>query len=404
MYQVNLFQNLKSPSNPICISLEQYIEWVKNGNNQQRVLAGRLYEKGSTLYNRAKEASPCVTFNFLYKGYKSDDNIISSTGLIYYDMDSVEAIDAINKIDKRKIHVLNKSFGGIGYSLIVKASGITVNNFNESYLSIAKELGIDKLFDHNAFKKSQFTVLSYDSNIFYNYDSFVFSSSKSNKVSFSGNMSSLSSNSLRNDTIFNKQNKFRYTNASDYIKSENEYQVFPDGIDVAKINIPRNIQVGNRKNVLIAIVNQIVSLNYHLSRERVLEMAVRINEIITKEPLSYKDVLGVVSSVFKYKQDGTLKPINNKIRKVIFKEDSKLSKIEKIAISNKEIGKLRRGKTKQKIYDAIKNWNSQEKITAKELANKIQMGIATVKRSWIDFNDLIKNHNEQIKNSRISNS
>jgi FlaA1/EpsC-like NDP-sugar epimerase len=78
--------------------------------------------------------------------------------------------------------------------------------------------------------------------------------------------------------------------------------------------------------------------------------------------------------------------------------------MEKIAISNKEIGKLRSDITKKKIYDAIENWNSQEKITAKELANKIQMGIATVKRNWIDFNDLIKNHNEQTKNSRISKS
>ena len=88
MYQINLFENLKSPTNPIFITLEEYVDWVKNGKNQQKVLTGRLHKKGSIAYNKAKEASPCVTINFLYNGYKSDDNIISSTGLIYYDIDT----------------------------------------------------------------------------------------------------------------------------------------------------------------------------------------------------------------------------------------------------------------------------------------------------------------------------
>ncbi len=390
MYQINLFENLKSPTNPIFITLEEYVDWVKNGKNQQKVLTGRLHKKGSIEYNKAKEASPCVTINFLYNGYKSDDNIISSTGLIYYDIDTPQSIEAIKHIDERKIHVLNKSFGGNGYSLIIQASGITVNNFSESYVSIAKELGIENLFDQSAFKKSQFTALSYDSNISYNPNSYIFSAIESKKVSFSGNMSSSLDYLQRNDSFLNKQNSFRYTNASDFVDTENEYQVFPEGIDVAKINIPRNIPIGNRKNVLIAIVNQIVSLNPHLSKERVLEMTVKINEIITKEPLNYKEVLGVVNSIFKYKQDGTLKPINNKKRKVIFKENSKLTKIEKIAISNREIGKLRSGNTKQKIYNAIKNWNSQEKITAKRVAIKINMGEATVKRYWKEFKHTIR--------------
>ena len=397
MYRINLFENLKSPSNPITITTENYIDWVTNGHNRERVLKARLYGKGTALYKREKENSPCVTFNFLFNEYKNDENITQSTGLLYYDMDSEDALKIIPKIDKNNIHILHKSIGGIGYSLVVKATGITTTNFNESYIQIAQNIGIQDVFDNNALKKSQFTVLSYDTNLYYNPNSIIFSAAETKKVSFGGNMYSSSPNLLRNDTFsYNKYN-YRYTNASDYVDSNLEYQVFPDGIDVAKIDIPRNVKVGNRKNVLISIVNQMVIINPHLSKEDVLDKACNLNKIITDSPLEHHEVVGVVNSVFKYKMNGTLKPINNKKRKVIFNENSKLTKHEKITISNQEIGKLRTELTKKKIHEAILNWDSKERLTAKLVAKRIQMGVSTVKRYWPEYQELIKYQNQELK-------
>ena len=399
MYQINLFKNYKTPSNPITINLDKYVEYLKDGFNKEKVLKGRQYKKGEPLYEREKEASPCVNFNFLFDNYRSDKNIVTSTGLLYYDFDSADAITSLSKIDKNKILLLNKSFGGNGYSMVVKANGITKENFKLSYDSIANELGIDNLFDASAVKKIQPTVLSFDSDAIYNPDSIVFNATNPEKVSFSSNMS-FSLNFPRNNTFFNDySNSFRITNASDYVNENNLYQVFPEGISVAKIDIPRNISNGNRKNTLLAIANQIITINPLINYDEVLTRLLSINIIITNEPLSYHEVSGIVKSLFKYKAEGTLKPINNKIRKVIFNENCGLTKEDKISIVNKEVGKMRTETTKKKIYDAIINWNQPEKITAKTIALKINMGIATVKKHWSGFKTIVIEFNNKIKNT-----
>jgi response regulator of citrate/malate metabolism len=105
-----------------------------------------------------------------------------------------------------------------------------------------------------------------------------------------------------------------------------------------------------------------------------------------------------MNSVYKYKLNGTLKPFNNKKRKVIFNQNSLLTKNEKIAISNQEIGKLRTEQTKNKIQEVILNWDSKERLTAKSVAKRIQMGISTVKRYWPEYQELIKHQNQEVKN------
>lgn len=399
MYKINLFQNLKSPQNPQTISIEDYIYYVKNGINQSNVLKGRNHIKGSKRYNFYKRSGLCVTHNFLFSWHKQDSNIISSTGLLYFDMD----VDFdISCLDQSKIYIRHKSFGGKGDAIIVRTRGITANNFNESYDSIAESLGIAGRFDTSAKKKSQFTVVSYDPDLYFNPESYVFSASE--KVSFKGNMSS-SSNLPRNDTFYENSSSripYRTTNAGDYVNDNEEYQIFPDGIMTAKINIPRNIQIGNRAKILISIVNQVAALNWALTFDQILERALQINNIMTKEPLLYQQVVGIVKSIWRYKQEGTLKPYNNKMRKVIFNAKSTLSKEDKVSIVNKEVGKIKVSKTKNRIHDVIQVWNKPEKITQKKIAVEATLGLATVKRYWSEFDMLVKDINARVKSNNGS--
>jgi hypothetical protein len=340
VYQINLFKNLKSPNNPVIITSRDYINYVQNGKDEQQVLTARNNGKGSKLYDSLKQSRFCVTHNFLFKDYKKDCNIISSTGLLYFDIDS--DFD-FSSIDNSKVYIHHKSFGGNGCAIIVQASGITTSNFKSSYLAIAHDLGISSCIDDNAIKKSQYTVLSYDPNLYYYDNSFVFTATESEKVSFRSNM--LSSSYLpANDTLLKTSNStlpYRNTNAGDYVESNKEYQVFPEGIGTARIDIPRNISIGSRTRVLMAIMNQVVALNPMQTQEQILNRALVFNSIITKEPLGYEKVIGIVSSIVRYNKEGTLTPINNKIRKVIFNEKSRLSREEKVAIVNKEVGAIR---------------------------------------------------------------
>ena len=394
MYKINLYENLRSPKNPKVISIDQYVDFIKNGINETQVLTARCYGKGTKLYDNIKVNRLCVTHNFLFDKHKCDENIISSTGLLYYDVDT--AID-IDSLDTSKIFIYHKSLGGVGSSIIIKANGITINNFYESYKSIATELGIADLVDVNAIKKTQSTVISYDPDVFNNLDSYVFTATE--KLSFSSNISSFLPFYLpRNDSFLNK--KYRNTNASasDYVTIDKLYEVFPDGILTAKINIPRNIQIGNRTRVLMAIIQQMVSLNPNSTYEETLNRANGINHIFTLYPLADNVVEGIVKSIIKYRDNQTLNPILNKVRKVIFNADCKLSRQEKMDVVNKEVGAMRTQKTKQLIYDTIENWNKPEKITGKKIAEEIDMGIATVNRHLKEFKDLINGYNLKLKN------
>ena len=132
MYHLNYYNNLKSPEIKKTISIEEYVNHIRDGYLTKTILNARNEGKGSPKYERAKNLRPCVTFNFLFDGYKTDNNIISSTGLIYFDIDV-----SINKqLDYSKILIHHKSFGGNGSVIVVKVNGITEENFTESYTSL----------------------------------------------------------------------------------------------------------------------------------------------------------------------------------------------------------------------------------------------------------------------------
>ena len=398
MFQLNYFKNLKSPQIEKTINVDDYVKLIKNNKTSPELFHARKAGKGSVEYEKLKTQRPCITFNFLYNQYKTDANIIKSTGLLYFDIDKPLNIT----LDYNNIFIKHKSYGGLGTVLVVKVNGITKENFKSNYEHIAKQLGIDTYFDVNACKSTQFTVVSHDDDILYNPNCFVFNAI-SEKVSFTGELEGKKSIYPLNDTFLsgkNYQNTYRHTNASDYVCNGKDYQVFKDGIDVAKIVIPRNIPVGNRRNVLLAIINQIVSINPHISYDKALKHGIDMNYLITKTPLYQSEVVSIVKSVWKYKLAGTLKPINNKVRKVIFAANCKLTKEEKIGTVNKEIGGIRSDRTNHQIREAINDGNlSTKKITQETIAIAIGKSLITVKRHWTsEFKELLKSRNLTIKN------
>jgi hypothetical protein len=400
MYTISLFQNIWTPENPETISIDKYVKWVQEGINVPQITQARSYPRKSPSYNRVKDNRICVTHNFLFKERKNDRNIIASTGLLYYDIDPDMNFN-ISDVDKSKIFISHKSFGGDGNVIIVKADGITIDNFNTSYSAIAVDLGISRYMDPQAIKKTQFTVISYDPQIYFNPDSIVFSATLPTfgPIAFKNPPSvreiKKEEHLLLNGGFFNSY-AYRITNASDYVENGREYQVFPEGIQTAKIHIPRNVPIGKRSKTLYAIAQNTAALN-NISYENLLYKMRDANNICNVEPLPDNEVIGIVNSIMSYKKNKTLKPINNTTRKVIFKNGSGLSREEKVSIVNKEVGKMKVMKTKQKIHDAIVQWYKPQKITVAKISLEIGMGLRTVERYWGAFKDFADEHNARLK-------
>ena len=154
------------------IDVTQWLDMIKEKSpTAEMIIRAR---QNPDMYDDIKRSIPCVTYNFKYNGYKRDENIEHSTGILYIDIDAPDF--EVNNLDKSKVFSFYHSFGGQGYAILVKVLGLTPNNFKETYQYIVEDLGLKDYVDRRAIKPSQFNVLSYDEDLFLNMNSSVFPS------------------------------------------------------------------------------------------------------------------------------------------------------------------------------------------------------------------------------------
>jgi hypothetical protein len=198
-----------------------------------------------------------------------------------------------------------------------------------------------------------------------------------------------------------KKELSRTTNALDYLTINEKYQVFPEGIMVCKINLPRNIEYGKREKFLYSIGRQFISMNIGIDESNVFSYLDSVNMIkgVFSIQLTTQSINKIVSMLFKQlEKEGEFPLVPNKLRKIIFNDiNYNITKEEKRIIMNKEIGLLKQNKTKDLIYQAIEGWSKPTKITAANIATEIGMSLRTIKTYWPEFKDYVKDINQDIK-------
>lgn len=398
---VNTFDCIKQPTVLETIKIEEWLEQIKNSDYKELILKARKFGKGHPEYDRIKSKVPCITPNFRYNSIKKDSAIESATGLLYIDIDDVDF--DINQLNKSKIFTYYQSFGGNGYGILVKVNDLTNDNFKDTYLFILNELGISKYYDKHACKSSQFNVLSYDETIFYNPNSIVFNSIKNTPTPIGNNKKEkiyttrlgVFSNSIRFDDL----NKIE-------IPQEADYLVNWDGIEYVKCELPiRKIKEGKRNSFLLAYCNNFVCLNPHLHPKSVLSIMLNVNEKVCSPICDYKQVKSVVDSVFRYKEEGTLKAkVYPKKRKIVFNQNTKMNGKEKSLTALKLSNDKRSFDCQKKFYDALENWNFEEhgKITQQKVITVTKLNEKTVEKYWKSFKDYIKTLNDEFKVNKAS--
>lgn len=201
----------------------------------------------------------------------------------------------------------------------------------------------------------------------------------------------------------NNNQKFRNTNAGDFITTDQPYQVFPEGIPVSKTKLVRGIKMENRKKVLFSIGLNTLALNPNLTEDQIFNSLFSINNNPKQVnvPLKYSELKAITASIFKKREDeGELIPEVNHIRKVVFNDARyTLSKTQKKAITAKEVGIMKSVNTRQAIYDAIESWDKPEKITVRKLSCVLGKGFSerTIKNYWDEFKTFVKSLNTAIK-------
>lgn len=391
-YLLQTFKNVKNNHVGSNIDVSDWVSMIKGCEFSSTIEKAR---KGSLNYEKTKVSLPCINYQFYFRDYKKNDNIISSTGLLYFDIDNPSF--TLNSIDISKVFLAHKSFGGNGFTIVVRVKSMDKDNYRYYFQEISKDLGIDDLVDYNAAKQVQTNVLSFDSNVYYNTNSkeyYFYPPPPSN------NKKRRREKHIGGDGGYFQKTSLSFSNSEMMDFEDKDYIVDWGNIKFVRCSIPyKKLGRGKRNNMLLSFANNFVYLNPNAPKKSLRTILNTVNEKGCSPKVSSSQLDRVVESVWKYKLDGSLKPIYDKNRSIIFKKDSDLTVEEKQKIVGKEIKKYWKGKSIDKIRDIINNWdfNKLGKISGQKIYKNFPISKKTVEKYYSEVKSDIKFLNEKYK-------
>ena len=282
-------------------------------------------------------------------------------------------------------------------------------NFKSFYESIINDLGLNNYYDKCAAKATQPNALSYDPNLYYNSNSFIYSLSnlnikntppshviKKEKKAYTVDGGVKQDSDWINDNI---EYVVRYDNLNE-IPIEGDYEVNWDGWDYIQCSIPFKKLTKNKNNYFLTYTNNLVYLNPWLTPNHTLNILKKVNPQACNMLVLDAQLKRIVSSIFKYKNDGTLKPqYHRKKRKIVFNSQNKLTKKEKLTYVRKGLSARWEIISCQKINDIIDDWDWDAfgKISQKKIYTNHPVSKKTVEKYWSCFKNFVKDLNTSFK-------
>lgn len=393
MKTLNIYRNAKSPKVYSGVTAENWFSLIESSQYSDLIMSART---GVVDYNYVKLTQvPAVTYNFLYNDYKKDSNIICSTGLLYIDIDD-PSFNPQN-LDRKKVLASYNSFGGLGWSIVIRVEGLTKENFKFNYREIIKELNLESFVDTNAIKASQFNVLSFDPSIMVNNSAEVFYAKEAKCTPSVSNIYKREEEKAYTHGGGTLLKPLRFNNLSDF-EFDGSFTVNWEGYDWIRCWLPIHKVKTGRNKMLLSYLNNLKWLNPHLTKERAFKVLKNVNIKVFETPVCDEQINRVIDSVFKYFDEGTLKPIyDKKKRKIIFAEGSGYTAEEKREIVLEICNKKKSDDSKQKLYDIIEDWDFERygKISIRKISDNFPISKKTVAKYWNEFKEYVNELNNK---------
>ena len=379
---INYYNNIYTPLVNGEIDVYDFFDRIQNPDSKikELILLARVYKMNDDedAYQKIKSSLPCYTLNFSFDGKKSNENIIAPTGFIYLDIDNVENINLSNPY----IFAAWQSLSGAGYGILVKVDGLTLENFKITYQAIGKELGIE--VDLNAAKATQFTIQSYDEDIYINNDSTTWEATTLDAPT----TLSYKKKKKRYANVKGEKETIQYDNLHEIDFEGQDYLVFPDEkYEAAKAYIPKRINSGNRNQTLFTIGLQFKALNPNISPNYLYKKLHGINSICCHPPLPENEVNRIISNIVELQSP---EPFPNYPRRVIFNPEANLSLHEKRKIVNGVTGAIKSQKTLASLACAVLYWDYwiHGRVTQKKLQKVTGRNIKTIEKYYKELKDI----------------
>lgn len=182
--ELDVFTSIKDANVSSTITLHELLMEIKYGYKYDFTKSGELINKliqgkKNPVYEVMKKKKPAVTYNARFNKYKDTEHLLSTTNLMFLDMDG---FSSKHEAEACRSYFLDKNLGG-GYDWIVSCSlslsriglhfVVWVDEITDSKDYIRKYEFLNETFfenklDLNAKKLTQFTVIPADFSIYIN--------------------------------------------------------------------------------------------------------------------------------------------------------------------------------------------------------------------------------------------
>lgn len=368
---INYYDNIKSPTVKGDIDIYTFLDCIEKPdfNELEKISNAReVYPIDKEEYNKIKSTICCYTLNFRFDEYKKTENILDSTGFIYLDVDN-----EIELINHELVFASWLSLSDKGRGYLIKVHGLTTDNFYKTYNEIALLIGIK--VDPHANKPTQFTINSYDRDIYINNES------KTYNVNLSQKHPHLSNNINRVVTQLGEDYyKLRFNNYDEVDFKGEEYMYFDTLRSFAEVFIPKMIPKGKRNNVLFNVGRQIKALNIDIGFDTLERLLTDYNTEHCKPPIPNQEISTIIDNSYSYEGE----PFYNKARRYLINKSIVIGKKEQAKLRGKLNARAKTEKTITKLQNIINEWNFEElgKITQKKLKEVSGMNIKTVEKYY----------------------
>lgn len=404
----NYYSCLKATKATNQIELNQFLNWVKNPLTNPAYTQIKKVRESITKEqkNFHKEQLPCLLFGFTtVDGKKTLSSINGTTGCLFIDIDNPD-FNPEKIINNSFLIACYKSSSGKGYHLLVSVINLSnqKEEFKQQVYEIAELIGIKSYIDERAIKRTQIAYLTFDENAIINneYHTYEFkpfvpeSKITKEKKEYLFHIKDMGT---RQPIRFDDTDKIPF-------EDDEAYKVdFNEGFEITKaFLIPYKLS-DNRYNTLLAYCNNLVFLNQHITKEKVLDILISVSDIISTNSYDKGRIKKIIDTIFRYKIEGKLEPIKfNKKRKIVFSPimKTKLTKEEKQGIVLDEIAKNKTNQSKLRLQDIIENWCSiYGNITVRNIADNFPINIKTVSKYYKQFIKKINLINSIVPTSKI---
>jgi len=399
------------------VGLPELIQIIRNNPNNQKIETIRnLRKNGDEFYKELKSELPNITPNCIVKVRNLeedhfDQNFMQYSQYLYFDIDKWNAEDYKSYFINKYGHLaslicISSSGGGISVLFRVKNT-ITKENFPEIWQTVRDTILFAEPVDEKCKDIGRAMFISHDPSVFFNYE---------NQIEVE-----IKNSSLKSDKKRGKQSKtckdfnnrltspFSIKSIDQILKklaNRTSVEVLNPIVDFkpveyVEVYIPAIIKDGIKHVIYTSMIHALVYLNPSIESEYIFSFMWYVNNRFAKPKMEKREFIRLFNLVYNgIKETGRTK-VTKELKFIHFHPDCKLTKEEKINISNMLNGYKRKNESIQKIIDA-KNELKQlgQKMTQKRIAAIAGLSAKTVRTHlnspMTDMDEMVQIVNDSI--------